>query len=80
LQGSGSTVQNQKERLQGGERLKVYRVEVAKIDHRMKCPKCGSDDTSSDATVDKNGDLIDEYDFCFKCGHTWNRRKTEYCI
>lgn len=57
----------------------MYRVEVAKIDHRMKCPKCGSDDTSSNATVDKNGDLIDE-DFCFKCGHTWNRRKTEYCI
>jgi transcription elongation factor Elf1 len=62
---------------EGKNRMKEREVKYRKVG---KCPNCGSDDTSSDATLDKDGNLIDEYDFCFNCGHTWNRRKTEYCL
>jgi C4-type Zn-finger protein len=44
------------------------------------CPKCGSADTSSDVRMEGiNGELeiVEEYDFCWKCGHEFNRVKTE---
>lgn len=35
------------------------------------CPKCGSEDVSSDVDLDENQEIIkgSEYDFCWDCGY-----------